>query len=101
LDINNILIGVKCACGKTHYCDIEHVYIEKSAITRLMTLCEQNKKILIVADENTYSAAGKKAENALECKAHIVSTDYPPRTDNTDESYVFSFGNRTTVRTVK
>lgn len=32
--------------------------------------------------------------------AHIISTDYPPRTDNTAESHVVSFGNRTTVRKV-
>ena len=43
----------------------------------------------------------KKAEDALGCKAHIVSTDYPPRTDNTEESYVLSFGERKTVSRIK
>ena len=37
----------------------------------------------------------KKAEDALDCKAHIVSTDYPTRTDSTAESYVFSFNGKT------
>ena len=69
MNINDILLGVECVCGKTHCCDIEHVYIEKGAIVRLETLCEQNEKILIVADENTYSAAGKNVENALGDKA--------------------------------
>ena len=60
------------------------------------------QKLIVRTRADSYaSISEKKAENALECKAHIVSTDYPPRTDNTDESYVFSFGNRTTVRTVK
>lgn len=65
MDINNILHGVECICGKTHYCDIEYVYIEAGAIARLEKLCEQNENILIVADENTYSAAGEYVERAL------------------------------------
>lgn len=69
MDINNILLGVDCSCGKTHHCDIEYVYIERGAISRLTKLCEQKEKILIVADENTYSAAGEKVENVLSDKA--------------------------------
>ncbi len=65
VDINNILRGVDCACKKTHRCDIEHVYIEREAISRLTALCEDKESILIVADENTYSAAGGRVENAL------------------------------------
>ncbi len=65
MDINNILRGVECACGKTHRCDVEHVYIEREAISRLTKLCEGNENILIVADGNTYSAAGGRVEKAL------------------------------------
>ena len=65
MDINSILNGVSCKCGKRHHCDIEYVYIESGATFRLGKLCEQNKNILIVADENTYSAAGEKTESAL------------------------------------
>lgn len=65
LDINKILRGGKCSCGKTHSCDIEYVYIENGAISRLKTLCEQKENILIVADENTFCAAGEKVEKAL------------------------------------
>ena len=68
VDINNILNGVECSCGKTHYCNIEYVYIESGAISRLETLCYQKENILIVADENTYSAAGEKVENVLSSK---------------------------------
>lgn len=68
MDINSLLHGVKCSCGKTHYCDIEYVYIESDAIERLTALCTQKESILIVADENTYSAAGEKVENALSGK---------------------------------
>ena len=65
MDINNILLGVDCSCGKTHSCDIEYVYIEHGAISRLKQLCQQKENILIVADENTYHAAGEKVENVL------------------------------------
>lgn len=65
MDINLILQGKKCSCGKTHTCPIEHVYIEHNAITRLRELCAPYGKILAVADENTYAAAGAAVEAAL------------------------------------
>lgn len=65
MDINNILQGVKCCCGKTHNCDIEYVYIENGAISRLKELCAQKENILIVADENTFSAAGENVEKTI------------------------------------
>ena len=68
MDINAILSGVDCACGKRHECDIEHVYIEKGAISRLSSLCEKYERILLVADENTYGAAGDSVEAALSGK---------------------------------
>ena len=68
MDINSILKGVKCDCGKKHSCDIEYVYIEKGAISKLKKLCENEKNILIVADENTYLAAGEKVLSELNDK---------------------------------
>lgn len=65
MDINSILQGVKCSCGKTHRCDIEYVYIENGAISRLKDICAKTENILIVADENTFAAAGEKVESAL------------------------------------
>ena len=65
MDINRILNGVECTCGKIHQCDIEYVYKENGAISRLKELCRQKENILIVADENTYAAAGEKVENVL------------------------------------
>lgn len=44
------------------------------------------------------SVTEEQLEYALASPAHIISTDFPPRTDNTAESYVVSFGGRTTVR---
>lgn len=68
LDINNLLRGVECACGKTHTCDIRHVYIEHNAVSRLCEICEPFEHILLVADGNTFAAAGKQTLDALDAK---------------------------------
>ncbi len=68
MDINLLLKGKKCDCGKMHCCDIEHVYIEDNAILRLKDLCRNYSRILLVADENTFSAAGEKTEAQLRDK---------------------------------
>ncbi len=65
MDINELLSGVKCSCGKVHTCDIKYVYIEKNAAERLKVICREDKNILIVADENTYAAAGEMTVKAL------------------------------------
>ena len=69
MDINNLLTGVRCACGKHHTCDIDYVYIESGAINHLSEICENYTNILIVADENTFAAAGDKTLLALSGKA--------------------------------
>lgn len=68
MDINKLLEGKKCECGKQHTCNIDYVYIEKGAISHLKELCENYKGVLIVADENTFGAAGEKTISALEGK---------------------------------
>lgn len=59
MDINHLLRGVDCACGKHHACEIKHIYIEDNAAARLETLCAPYQSILLVADENTFAAAGQ------------------------------------------
>ncbi len=68
MDINQLLGGVFCSCGAHHTCDIEAVYIERGAIRRLTALAAPYESVLLVADENTYCAAGKKTEEALSGK---------------------------------
>lgn len=65
MDINELLRGVECACGRTHTCGIQYVYIEPNACARLREICDAFDRILIVADENTFSAAGGQAVCAL------------------------------------
>lgn len=68
MDINAMLKGVKCSCGKFHTCDIDYVYIEDGAIARLSEICKNYSSILVVADENTFGAAGDKTVSALGSK---------------------------------
>ncbi|MBQ4528935.1 MAG: sn-glycerol-1-phosphate dehydrogenase [Clostridia bacterium] len=68
MDINTILKGIECSCGKFHKCDIDYVYIEKNAISRLKMLCGSYGNILVVADENTFNAAGEQTLDALSGK---------------------------------
>lgn len=68
MDINELLRGVDCSCGKFHTCDIKYVYIEPNATERLRDICAEYKNVLIVADENTYAAAGDRVSQALSDK---------------------------------
>ncbi len=68
MDINKLLSGVKCSCGKVHTCAIKHVFVEEGAISRLPDLLLKYDRILLVADENTFSAAGEQVVRALEGK---------------------------------
>ena len=68
MNINKILEGVSCDCGKFHTCDIQYVYIDSGAIDRLTDICKDYSNVLIVADENTFAAAGQLTLNALDGK---------------------------------
>ena len=75
MDINNLLKGVDCKCGKKHTCDIKKVYIESDAPKRLEELCKDFNKALIVADENTYATCGDKVvENAKIPSKKVIFT---------------------------
>lgn len=68
LEINDFLKGtLNCECGKPHSISIENVLIEKDAIRKLPEVLEQlgYKKILLIADTNTYKAAGSKVQDIL------------------------------------
>lgn len=69
MDINNLLTGVSCECGVQHTCNIKYVYIEKGAVSKLNYICKEYKNVLLVADGNTYKAAGALTEDALNDKA--------------------------------
>ena len=65
MDIQQMLQGIVCVCGKHHTCDIHYVAVEKGAIGHLTELTKDFQSVLLVADENTYAAAGAQTEAAL------------------------------------
>ena len=65
MEINELLQGVDCSCGRHHTCPIEQVVIAHDALSSLPGLCENYRRILLVCDENTYRAAGEKAAAVL------------------------------------
>ncbi len=69
MDINQVLKGGYCDfCGKEHACPIKYVYVEKGATKHLSDIAKDYENILIVADENTYLASGKRVEDAVSTK---------------------------------
>ena len=65
MDINKILEGVTCECGRFHECAIKHVYVERGAASHLTEILENYTSILLVADGNTYLAGGALCEAQL------------------------------------
>lgn len=68
LDINDMPeCEFDCSCGKHHKFDVHGMAIGKNAITSLPEMAKDFKhdQILLVADNNTYKAAGKKASEIL------------------------------------
>jgi glycerol-1-phosphate dehydrogenase [NAD(P)+] len=56
-----------CACGKEHLTDMEHVDISQGAIKNIPDYLRSidAKNVYVVADRNTYDAAGKQLEERL------------------------------------
>jgi len=66
MSIKELLRGrVECECGKAHLCPIKDVIIEDGAIATLSKTASEYKNILLVADENTYAAAGDLCARVL------------------------------------
>lgn len=68
MDIKTLLQGFDCSCGKHHTCPIDFVAVERGAAKYLENLCREQNTLLIVADENTFRAAGEEAMAALSGK---------------------------------
>ena len=74
MDFTELLKPIRCNCGKTHVCGIESVLIKKGAIGALIELCAAYKNILVVADENTFAAAGEQVVKVLNGRCAGVVT---------------------------
>ena len=67
---SSALLGLgefKCSCGKTHKASLKTSVVEKGAISRLPGFVKDfgAKKAYILADENTFAAAGDKVVEEL------------------------------------
>ncbi len=57
-----------------------------------------DKKIMVRTRADKFTdISEEQLKNAMDSGAQIVSTDYPPRDDSTPDSYIVSFGSKTTV----
>ena len=65
--MKNYLGGPQCSCGREHDIAIDDVVVGKSVLRRLPEFVAkyQAKKPFILADKNTYKAAGAEVENIL------------------------------------
>ncbi|MBQ9975770.1 MAG: sn-glycerol-1-phosphate dehydrogenase [Clostridia bacterium] len=72
MDINELLRGVDCSCGRHHACDIGCVWVEKGAVSHLEELCRDYKSIMLVADENTYGVAGESVEKYAKISRSVI-----------------------------
>ena len=76
ISVQNYLGSVHCVCGKEHDISIDDVVVGKGVIQRLPEFITryQAKKPFILADRNTYQAAGETVESILRCNGIHFST---------------------------
>ncbi len=69
MKIDKLLLGKEnCECGKSHSCPIKKVEISAGAIDKLPEILKGYGSVVFVADENTYEAAGNRAELLIKNK---------------------------------
>lgn len=72
MDFDKMLQDIKCDCGMTHSCSIKKVVIGSKAVEQIASLLGNYRKILLVADTNTYEVCGKKVEEQLKGKLETI-----------------------------
>jgi len=68
-NIDNLInTGIECRCGKTHKTDIKEILIGQEALVKIPTIIRKygGSKAFIIADKNTYEAAGETVCKYLE-----------------------------------
>ena len=74
--MENYLGSTHCSCGKEHDISIDDVVVGEGVIQRLPVFITkyQAKKPFVLADRNTYKAAGETVESILRCNGIPFST---------------------------
>lgn len=65
MNFEEMLQDKQCSCGMVHSCSIRKVIIGSGAVNEVKSVLGDYKKILLVADNNTYLAGGKQVEEQL------------------------------------
>lgn len=66
MDMQKLVAGISgCDCGMDHLCPIDHIEISGEMLSHLPAYCAGYQKILLVADQNTYGAAGAQVAAVL------------------------------------
>ena len=65
MNIKELLKSKKCSCGVEHSCDIKDVIIESGAVNKVKDLIGDYKKIVLVADSNTYPLCGDNVKEQI------------------------------------
>ena len=60
MDFKKMTRGGACACGRVHTCTIRDIAVGDGVIAEVPALFSGFSRILLVADENTYQAAGAR-----------------------------------------
>lgn len=65
MNFEELLKDKPCACGMTHGCAIRHILVEEGANNKLGSLLGDYRKILLVADTNTYATCGEQIRTQI------------------------------------
>lgn len=65
MDINEMLNGMDCSCGKRHVCAIDHVVIGQGVLKKIPEICANYKSVLLVSDQNTYRVCAEEVAELL------------------------------------
>lgn len=82
MEIGRKLSECGCSCGKRHISSVKCVITESGAINKLPEIIKgyNAEKVFIIADKNTYKAAGEQVCNILQ-KSNICFSKYIYKTD--------------------
>ncbi len=87
-DIKELVKGIpNCPCGKEHTCPTEAVEIGSGVLPKIVDLCINYDRILLVADQNTYRVCGEEVEKLLGVKVEskvLYQTGNKPLIPNED-----------------
>lgn len=73
MELNELLNrDIVCSCGRVHRCDIPRLEISEGALERLPALTEGYGRILLAADENTWTVCGERVLKLLEKQTETV-----------------------------